>query len=213
LGERLQLKFEIPLAAATDEHNTTRAGLGNSLVGMKIRPYEHRRAGEPKSDESVNFSIGTYPQAMLNNPTRSIRRGVVETGPQYYLPLQATAKIGPVALNGEVGRWFGNRHVPDRLSSGLIAGHVFNERFELFGEIYNTQDLERMGTDPKQHPLTLDLGGRRTLDSKGHLRLLFMGGRSVRRATRTNGEPDWIAYLGLQFQFGPPDRNNNEAGH
>src|ERR1700690_4064865 len=62
LGDRIQLKYEIPLAAATDENNTTRAGLGESFPGVKFRFYEHHRAAEPKSDENMNFSLGTYPQ-------------------------------------------------------------------------------------------------------------------------------------------------------
>jgi len=203
LGERMQLKYEIPISAATGEHNITRAGLGNSLAGIKIRPYEHRQPAAQASEDSVNFSIGTYPQVLVSNPTRSVQRGVAEPGPQYYLPLQATAKLGPVALNGEVGRWFGNRHVPSRIASGLIAGHVFSERLELFAEVYNLQDTERIGTEARQHSLTLDAGGRRALDANGHIRLLFMGGRSLRQTSRTNGEPDWIAYLGLQFQLQP----------
>jgi hypothetical protein len=57
-GDRIQLKYELPLAAATDQNNTTRAGLGESLLGIKWRPYEHHRAGEPKSDENMNFLAG-----------------------------------------------------------------------------------------------------------------------------------------------------------
>ena len=30
-GDRIQLKYELPLAAATDQNNTTRAGLGESF--------------------------------------------------------------------------------------------------------------------------------------------------------------------------------------
>src|ERR1700691_6242015 len=67
-GDRIQLKCELPLAAATDQNNTTRAGLGESLLGIKWRPYEHHRAGKPKSDENMVFSLGTYPQASINNP-------------------------------------------------------------------------------------------------------------------------------------------------
>jgi hypothetical protein len=202
-GDRLQLKYELPLAAATDAHNTTRAGLGESLLGVKWRPYEHHRAGEPRSDENMNFSLGTYPQASINNPTSAIRRGIVENGPQYYLPVEFTAKLGPMDFDGEVGRWIGNRHVPSRWGRGLIAGHEFSERLELYGEIYDLQDANRIGETPKQRSLTLDLGGRQTLDRAGHLRLLFMGGRAIQTVTRENSEPNWIAYVGVQILLGP----------
>ncbi|MGD0941323.1 MAG: hypothetical protein ABR905_16610 [Terracidiphilus sp.] len=204
-GDRVQLKYELPLAAATDEHNTTRAGLGESLLGVKWRPYEHHRAGEPKSDENMNFSLGTYPQASINNPTSAVSRGIVENGPQYYLPVEFTAKLGAISFDGEVGRWFGNKLVPSRWGRGLIAGHDFSERLELYGEIYDLQDANRIGIVPKQRSLTLDLGGRQTLDRAGHLRLLFMGGRAIQAVTRENSEPSWIAYLGVQFLFGPKE--------
>jgi len=204
-GDRIQLKYELPLSAATDQNDTTRAGLGESLLGIKWRPYEHHRAGEPKSDENMDFSLGTYPQVSINNPTSAVRRGIVENGPQYYLPMEFTAKLGPIGFDGEVGRWIGNQLVPSRWGRGLIAGHEFNDRLELYGEIYDLQDANRIGSVPKQRALTLDMGGRQTLDRAGHVRLLFMGGRGIQAVTRQNSEPNWIAYLGVQFLLGPKD--------
>jgi hypothetical protein len=206
-GDRIQLKYEVPIAAATDPNNTTRAGLGESLLGIKWRPYEHHRAGEPKSDKNMNFSLGTFPQASINNPTSAVRRGIVETGPQYYLPVEFTAKLGPIGFDGEVGRWFGNRNVPSRWGRGLIAGHEFSERLELYGEIYDLQDANSIGGAPKQRAFTLDAGGRQTLDRAGHLRLLFMAGRAIQAVTRQNSEPNWIAYVGLQILLGPKDKD------
>lgn len=213
-GDRIQLMYSPSLAAATDEHNTTRAGLGETQFGIKWRYYEHHRAGEPKSDENMNFSLGTYPQALINNPTSAVRRGIVENGPQYYLPAEFTAKLGPVDLNGEVGRWFGNQLVPSRWGRGLIAGHEFNARTELYGEIYDLQDANRIGPPsnllPKQRALTLDVGGRQTLDHAGHLRLLFLAGRGIQAVTRQNSEPSWIAYVGVQILFGPKEASAKE---
>jgi hypothetical protein len=209
-GDRIQLMFSPYLAAATDENNTTRAGLGESVAGVKWRYFEHHRANEPKSDENMNFSLGTYPQVTINNPTSSVRRGVVDPGPQYYLPVEFTAKWGPVNFNGETGRWIGNRNVPDRWGRGLIAGHEFNERLELYGEIYDLQDANRIGKAPKQRALTVDFGGRQTLDRAGHLRLLFLGGRAVQPVSRQNSEPNWIAYVGVQILFGPKKASGSE---
>ncbi len=202
-GDRIQLKYEVPLAAATDQTNTTRAGLGESFPGLKWRFFEHHKAGEPKSDDNMDFSLGTYPQLSINNPTSATRRGIVEPGPEFYLPLEATVKLGPIAFNGEVGHWFGNRDVPDRWGRGLIAGHEFNDRLELYGEIYDLQDINEPGGAPKQRQLTVDVGGRQTLDRAGHLRLLFMGGRGIQAVTQQNSEPGWIAYVGFQFLLGP----------
>jgi hypothetical protein len=205
LGDRIQLKYELPLAAATDEDNTTRAGLGESLLGIKWRPYEHHKSGETPSDANMDFSLGTYPQASINNPTSAVRRGIVENGPQYYLPVEFTKKVGPIDFDGEVGRWFGNRLVPSRWGRGLIAGREFSDRFELYAEVYDLQDANRIDGAPKQRQFTLDAGGRQTLDRKGHLRLLFMGGRALQAVSRENSEPSWIAYVGLQVLLGPEE--------
>ena len=205
-GDRIQLKYELPMAVATDQNNTTRAGLGESLLGVKWRPYEHHKAGEPKSDDNMDFSLGTYPQVSINNPTSAVRRGIAENGPQYYLPVEFTAQVGPIGFDGEVGRWIGNQNVPSRWGRGLIAGHEFNDRLELYGEIYDLQDANQIGSVPKQRELTLDVGGRQTLDRGGHLRLLFMGGRAIQAVTRQNSEPSWIAYVGVQLLLGPKEK-------
>jgi hypothetical protein len=209
-GDRIQLMYSPSLAAATDEYKTTRASLGETQLGVKWRYFEHHASGQPKSDENMNFSLGTYPQALINNPTSAVRRGIVENGPQYYLPAEFTAKLGPIGFNGEVGRWFGNKLTPSRWGRGLIAGHEFNQRTELYGEIYDLQDANRIGIAPKQRELTLDVGGRQTLDRAGHLRLLFLGGRAIQAVTRQNSEPSWIAYVGIQILFGPREASAKE---
>jgi hypothetical protein len=210
-GDRIQLKYEVALVAATDANNTTRAGMGESFPGVKWRFYEHHTHGEPKSDENKTFSLGTFPQVLINNPTSAVRRGIVETGPQYYLPLEFATKVGPLSLNGEVGHWFANRHVPDRWGRGLIVGHEFSDRLELYAEVYDLQDANRINGAPKQRSLTVDFGGRQTLDKQGHLRLLFLGGRALQDVSRQNSEPNWMAYIGVQILFGHKDKPDTAA--
>jgi len=204
-GDRIQLKYELPMAVYTDPQNTTHAGLGESLLGVKWRPYEHHTAGEAPTDDNMTFSLGTYPQVSINNPTSAVRREIVENGPQYYLPVEFTAKAGPIDFNGEVGHWFGNALIPSRWGRGLIAGHEFSSHFELYGEVYDLQDAKRVGGVPKQREFTGDIGGRRSFDRKDKIRLLFMGGRALQTVTRQNSEPSWIAYLGVQFLLGPQE--------
>ena len=170
-----------------------------------MRPYEHHTAGEPPTDENMTFSLGFYPQVSINNPTSSVRRGIVEPGPQYYLPMEMTAKWGPIEFNGEVGRWIGNANMPEQWGRGLIPGREFSDRFELYGELYDLQAIDKVGSQPKQRSLTLDVGGRKSLDKQNHIRLLFMGGRAIQKVTAQNGEPSWIAYAGVQFLLGPKD--------
>jgi hypothetical protein len=103
-GDCIQLKYELPLAPGTDTSGGTGFGLGESLLGVKWRYFEYHKPGVPKSDDNLLYSLGTYPQGSINNPTSSVRRGIVEPGPQYYLPIEATAQFGPISLNGEVDR-------------------------------------------------------------------------------------------------------------
>jgi hypothetical protein len=38
-----------------------------------------------------------------------------------------------------------------------------------------------------------------------------MGGRAIQAVTRTNGEPSWIAYIGLQLLLGPEEKETPGA--
>jgi hypothetical protein len=208
-GDRIQLKYELPISEYTNGDNSTAAGLGNSLLGVKWRYYEHRRTNsEPDDDKAVNFSVSTYPQLSLDNPTGAVRRGIVQyRGPMFLLPMEANARIGWLRIDGEGGYWFGNRDAPDQWIRGMIAGHEFTERTELYAEIYDEQDANRINGVPKQRETTLGLGGRHGFNKDSTLNLLFMGGRSFQTVTRVNGQPSWIAYLGLQVLLGPKEHN------
>jgi hypothetical protein len=61
----------------------------------------------------------------------------------------------------------------------------------------------------KHCALTLELGGRQTLDRPRHLRLLFMAGRAIQAVLRQNREPNWIAYMGVQIRIGPIEAVDN----
>jgi hypothetical protein len=119
--------------------------------------------------------------------------------------MEFTAKTGWINWNGEVGHWFGNKLIPSRWGRGLIAGHEFNDRTELYAEVYDLQDANKIGAVPKQREFTADLGGRQSLNHSNTIRLLFMGGRAIQAVTRQNSEPSWIAYLGVQLLLGPKE--------
>jgi hypothetical protein len=203
LGDRIQLKYEVPLAASTDGNNTTTVGVGQSLPGIKWRFYEHHTPGEPKSDENLTFAMSVYPMVSFNNSRSASNRGIVPGGPSYWFPVEIAGKFGWLNYDADAGYWRGNHAVADYWGRGLILGHEFNARTELYAELHDQQDANRIDGAPKQRQLTLDVGGRQTLDKAGHLRLLFLGGRSIQTATSSNGEPNWIAYVGLQILVGP----------
>jgi hypothetical protein len=221
LGDRIQLKYELPIAVhelrggvdnagefAPPSQGHVDVGLGESLLGIKWRFYEHRaKSTQSKNGASEapepNFSMGVYPQLSLNNPTSSVRREVVLPGPQFLLPIVANARVGPLRIDGEVGYWFTNRHVPQSWIRGLIVGRDFTPRTEAYIEVYDQQDANRVDGASKQREATLGAGGRQALNRGKSVILLLMGGRSFQKITSSDGQPSWIAYVGLQFLIGP----------
>jgi hypothetical protein len=259
LGDRIQLKYEIPIAieetraqpatpTAPAVTGQVIGGLGESLLGIKWRFYEHHpddpwmknrfgtglpalfghhtgeviapaeASGEPPAAEAaaeplVNLGVSTYPQLFLNNPTRAVPRGLVAPGPTLFLPIEVNGRVGPIRFDGEVGYNFGNHAVPQSWGRGLLVGHEFSDRTEAYLEFYDLQDANRIPTGqgvgqfatgyPKQREATLGLGGRQALNKAKTLNLLLMGGRSFQAISASNGQPNWIAYVGLQVLLGP----------
>ncbi len=209
-GDHIQLKYELPVAMheSREDKESLLAGPGESLLGVKWRFFEYVRdaaAKRAKSEDASDpdFSISTYPQLSLNNPTSSVRRGVVQPGPQFLLPIEMNARFGPIRVDGEAGYWFTSHDVPQSWIRGLIAGHEFSPKTEAYMEIYDQQDADRVSSEPKEREATLGLGGRRGLNRTNTVLLLLMGGRSFQRVAPGNGQPSWIAYAGIQCLFGP----------
>jgi len=251
LGDRVQLKYELPIAieqtlaqpAANGNPavlGQTIGGLGESLLGIKWRFYEHRATDnswmhgrwgtgllslihpppkEEKSGEEAaepadpNLAISTYPQIYLDNPTRAVPRGLVAPGPNFFLPIEYSFCLGPVLFNGDFGYSFGNHALPQQWQRGLIVGHQFSESTELYVELHDIQDANRLHTlqgvgnfttgYPKQRETTLGLGGRQALNQAKTINLLLMGGRSFQTTSVDNSQPTWIAYAGFQVLLGP----------
>lgn len=179
LGERIQLKFEIPFLIEGVNSAATRSGLGNSLMGVKWRFYE---------DKKREFSLSTYPQFEFNNPTHSLDRGLVDRGQRLLLPLEVTKKIGPVDANGEVGYRFAQVG-PDDWFVGLAFGQQLTPRVELLAELYRTAEIRGA-----EHESTFGFGSRVKL-SKNFV-LISMAGRSF--SGPASGQPQLIGYLGVQ---------------
>ncbi len=164
-------------------------------------------------EKAVNVSVSTYPQLYVNNPTRSVARGVIAAGTSFFLPLEVNGRIGPIRLDGEVGYNFGNHSVPESWARGLLVGHEFSDTTEAYMELYDQQDADRipMGQGfgqfatgyPKQRETTLGLGGRQAVNRAKTRNLLLMGGRSFLAISTNNAQPSWIAYVGLQVLLAP----------
>jgi hypothetical protein len=195
LGDRIQLKYQVPYVFDSDNGAPFKGGVGNSLLGVKWRFYQ-------QSSEK-GWHISTYPQLELNNPTDSYGRGMVDKGPRFLLPVEVTKEFGPLEVNAEAGYWFtkqtpGNQSPRERIL-GLALGHQFNRRFEGLCEFY--EDVLLGGGDRSD---TFDVGGR--YEFRKGLLLLFMAGRGLGRVGRQS--VSFIGYFGLQVQIthGPKKR-------
>ncbi len=187
LGDRIQLKFEIPYLLEQDGSGQYRKAFGDSLVGIKWRFYQQRHSG--------GWQISTYPQVEILNPRQSDDGQRVGRSARVLLPFEVTRSVGPIDINLEVGYWIAKRN-PDERILGLAVGREFTKKLEGVFEIYD--DVVLGG---RSRSTTLDLGGRYGL--RKNLILLFMGGHRIVGSGRDDGQPSFVGYFGLQFLLGP----------
>jgi hypothetical protein len=205
LGDRIQLKYEIPLNIQQrhGEVSNVAVGLGNSLMGVKWRFYETRteiiRSGKPPKTK-FSFGMSIYPQLALNHPTGSVRRGIADPGPQFLLPLEVNATFGPIQVAGEFGYGLADTFEntqPNSWIRGIVVGHEFKNKTELYLEVHDEADVDDITRES-----TIGIGGRLPVARHGKVLFLGMVGRSFVPVTPANNQPNWIAYFGLQFQLG-----------
>jgi hypothetical protein len=157
------------------------SGLGNSLFGVKWRFLDEDRHG---------VSMSVYPRLEANNPTKSVRRGLVESGTNLLLPLQAAKAFGPFEVGGEVGYQF-VQHDDDQWIYGVAAAYPLSDKLELVAELHGVSDQDFARND-----LLCNVGTH--WEFAEGLTLLFSIGRSLRDL---EDSPDLLLYAGLQFNF------------
>ncbi|MEW6747411.1 MAG: transporter [Planctomycetota bacterium] len=182
LGERIQLKYELPWVFLDEEGGGVENGLGNSLIGLKYRFLDEDRHG---------VSMSSYPQFSFENPTSSDEKGLVAPGIELVLPFQIAWSSGPIELGLELGYSL-IEHEEDEWIYGLAAASPLTEHFALLGEVHGvaTRDLD-------DDVLVFNLGSAVALNE--HASLLFSAGRSLREPSTT--EPELLMYMGLQLVF------------
>ena len=264
LGDRIQLKYEIPIAIEETRAQPATptqpaipgqviGGLGESLLGIKWRFYEHHpndpwlknrfgtgllgvfghHATQPEPSDPEDLARQKPPSpsptsaspptrnSILDNPTRSVPRGVVAPGPNFFLPIEVNGRIGPIRFDGEVGYNFGNHALPQSWDRGLLVGHEFTDRTEAYLELYDQQDANTLPAGqgvgqfatggPKQRETTLGLGGRQTLNHSKTLNLLLMAGRSFQTITN-HQQPAQLDRLRRRSTPAGPRRTRHAPG-
>jgi hypothetical protein len=182
VGERIQLKIELPWLLKHETPGPDASGLGNILLGFKYRFLDQDPSGA-----DVSF----YPQAELRTTAHSRQAGLVGEGLTLLLPIQAARDFGPVAINGELG-YLLVEEGEDAWVWGVALSHELTEGLELLGEIHG-----ETGTSFGHGELVWNIGARVKLS--GLNTLLASVGRGIRGESRS--EPTLIGYLGLQFNF------------
>jgi hypothetical protein len=183
LGDHIQLKYETGwLFADAPEGGGVKSGLDNSLLGLKWRFLDQERSG---------LDMSVYPQLQVENSTGSVARGIAESGPNLFLPLEVGRDFGKTRLIGELGYQF-FRARENEWVVGLLGALEVSEALELLAEVRSfSEKLLNRGD------VVANLGLRRALSSR--VRLLASVGTGL-----TNGPeiPTFIAYLGVQLMLG-----------
>jgi hypothetical protein len=185
LGNHIQLKFEAPWVIKKESGERMIGGPGNSMAGIKWRFLDEERNG---------FDLSVYPQLEFNNPTHSMARGLVDEGRNLFLPVEASRKVGPVRINGEIGYRI-VQHRTDELAYGLLFARQTSRRLELMAEVHGSV-LRTM----RENELTVNAGSRIRLSK--HSVLLVSAGRTIHEI---HGQaPHYTATIGIQFNFSHP---------
>jgi hypothetical protein len=181
MSEHTQLKFEIPWLVQRSNGQRRIQGLGNMNIGVRWRFRDER--------ENQRIAMSIYPQITFNISKSSVRRGLVEKGPEFLMPMQWQTKVGKFAVGGDVGYRF--KREPDEVIYGVIVGRAINDLFDLMGEIHGTGPKARLS----ESEVVYNAGTRAKLTK--HLTLLLSGGSSIRR----NRDPRFIGYGGIRVDF------------
>lgn len=182
VGDRLQLKYEVPYLRVSEAGSPAKSGLGNSAAGVKWRFLD---AGDQ------GLSVSVYPQLEFNNPgSDSDDRGLVEPGTAFVLPFQFEQEVRSCTVIWQVGREF--RSDGDTWFYGLSVSHRLGQKVEAAVELAGAASA---GLHRSQ--LTANFGV--AVDLSEHTSVMF----SVGRELHNHDEPraSFVGYLGLQWRL------------
>jgi hypothetical protein len=183
LGQRLQLKAELPWLIRQDRNDTgTESGWGSTNLGVKWRFINQDKQG---------FAMSVYPQLEFRTSSASVRKGLIEGGAELRLPVEVSHDFGNFAVDGEVGYQIVQRE-KDEWIYGFAVARKMSKRLELLGELHGESRANLTDNE-----VVFNVGGR--YNEGKRYTVLFSSGRSL--GTASGDRPQWIAYAGLQFHF------------
>lgn len=180
LGDRMQLKYEVPWVWIHDKESGSRSGVGNPQFGLKVRFIDSGPTG---------WQVSTYPQLQTRSfASSSVRRGLAEDRTSLFLPFEFARALGPFSASFEVGRELRSR-APDKWAGGFVLGHEWKSRIEGLAE------LHLRGTDRfERSALAMNVGTRIGVRDLGVL--LASAGRDLHN--RLDERASLFAYVGWQ---------------
>jgi hypothetical protein len=181
LGERVQLKFEMPWELQRIDGAPDRSGAGNSLAGVKWRYFDGGEDG---------WQMSTYPQLQSRFPVSG--SPVADSGVSYLLPLEFQRKLGEFGVNFEIGRWFRPRELGDTWVGGVVVGREIVKGFELLGELHEEKDVHS-----GRNELTANFGARWELSER--FKLLASAGTDLHNGL--DQKAVLLTYLALQINL------------
>ncbi|HEV2976489.1 MAG TPA: hypothetical protein VG425_02775 [Casimicrobiaceae bacterium] len=177
-GDQVQLKLDVPWTFVREDDAGWKSGLGAGEVGVKWRFVDSDDAG---------WSMSTYPQYLWNWLPSSAERGLVESGRQFFLPIEAATVVGDFGLDAEVGRDFVAAG-PNQWEAGFVVAHSCAAALECVGEAHTTLSAHSA-------QVLLNLGVHWKLNDS--LFLLASAGREF--GPRNDAQQHGVFYLGLQI--------------
>ena len=182
VGERIQLKAELPWLVGHENGGDTQSALGRGLLGAKLRFLDQEPSG---------VDVSVYPQVEFGTSAHARRAGLADSDVTLLLPVEVGRDFGPLSVNVEAG-YLGVEAGEDAWVWGVALGRQVAESVELLGEIHGESEVGfHAGV------IVWNLGARIRLSELNTL--LVSAGRGFRGESRS--EPELIAYLGLQFNF------------
>lgn len=176
-----QLKIEIPYHVLHKNGDPGLRGLGNTNIGVRWRFRD--------GDEKGRLALSIYPQFEFNTPgSAARRRGIVDRGPEFLLPLQWEMHWGKTGVNGDVGYRF--KRGEDEAIYGVLVGHEF-KRFDVMAEIHGTGARRHLSDSE----VVYNIGTRIPLTK--HATWIMSAGRSI----RPHHDPTFVGYAGVQWTF------------
>jgi hypothetical protein len=193
LGDRIQLKIEGGYGLERDLGSSVQSGPGPILTGVKWRFWDQEKDG--------GLSVSMYPQFSFHASYSSKNADIAAPGNFWMLPIEFSKRIGPFAVNPEIGYLYFTRsqtgdqelaQTADAWFYGVVGAYEPKKDFELLAELHGDAVVQGRADD-----LLFNIGTRVPFDEK--VLLIASAGHTIK--TLPGVPPQFLTYLGLQFRL------------